>query len=69
MSVDQFEEFRSLVLGSDELQVRLRDETDPGRFARLAVEVGAAHGLHFTTDDVRSAMTASRRRWLGRRLV
>jgi hypothetical protein len=67
VSVENFEAFRALVLTSDALQARLRAETDPHRFVVLVVDIGAANGLDFSEGDVRSAMAASRRRWLERR--
>jgi mannose-6-phosphate isomerase-like protein (cupin superfamily) len=60
---ESFAAFREVVLGDERLQAQLRGATDPAAFATLAVELGAARGLRFGEEDVRSAMMRGRQAW------
>jgi hypothetical protein len=63
-----FEAFRLYALKDLALQERLRLVQDKKSFSAHAVEIGREHGFAFETDDVASAIEASRRarleRWL-----
>lgn len=64
--MENFEQFRHMVLQDVALQERLRATTDPYGFVDLVVRVGAEHGCHFTAENVHSAMRASRQVWIER---
>lgn len=65
-SQDRFDRFRRRVFADTALQAELRREDDAARFIGLVVALGARHGFHFTTEDVRAAMQANKRAY-GRR--
>jgi hypothetical protein len=57
--------FGELVLRDADLQYRLRTASPDSRaFRLLLVEVGAAHGFHFSTDHVQVAIREGRAAWL-----
>jgi hypothetical protein len=57
--------FGELVLRDADLQYRLRTASPDSRtFLLLLVEVGAAHGFHFSTDHARVAIQEGRAAWL-----
>ncbi|HEX8529027.1 MAG TPA: aspartyl/asparaginyl beta-hydroxylase domain-containing protein [Cytophagales bacterium] len=62
---DNLRRFVELVLRDADLQRRLRTApADSRAFPRLLVEVGAAHGLHFSTEHVQGAIREGRTAWL-----
>ncbi|WP_426752656.1 Nif11-like leader peptide family natural product precursor [Myxococcus sp. Y35] len=63
MGPEDFERFRQRVLADPALQDALRDTPDTATFIRQAVALGAAHGCHFTAEDVHEALRAARRAW------
>jgi len=66
MSLESFEQFRTLVLQDQSLQERLRATTDRNTFLDLVVQMGEERGFQFTAQDVDAAMQASRRAWIER---
>jgi hypothetical protein len=61
---DQFFAFRERVWADADLEQRLIACTDKDVFAQAAVELGDAHGFHFSQGDVSSAMSRGRQTWL-----
>lgn len=66
MSHESLEQFRQLVLRDRALQEQLREISDQEAFLALVVRLGAAHGYHFTVEEVAEALRASRRAWIER---
>ena len=66
MSLESFEQFRTLVLQDQSLQERLRATADRNTFLALVVRMGEERGFQFTAQDVDAAMQASRRAWIER---
>jgi predicted ribosomally synthesized peptide with nif11-like leader len=60
------EAFRQAVLGDPALLDELRAAPDLFAFLERMVRLGAERGYCFTTDDVRLALSRSRRAWLER---
>ena len=54
------EDFRSMVLGDESLQTRLRDITERSEFIATVIALGETHGCKFTAEDVVEAMRRSR---------
>ena len=67
-SQQRFERFRSRVLHDPELQDLLRRCEDTSEFIELVTRTGSEYGDRFTAEDVRSALLAGRRAWIGRHL-
>ena len=66
MSRDEFDKFRRLVLEDVSLQEALRDLNDWREFIDVVIEMGAARGFQFRSDDVEDEIRASRRQWIER---
>jgi predicted ribosomally synthesized peptide with nif11-like leader len=69
MADEQLDAFRRLVLESPALQEQLRADDDPRTFIPLVVQLAAAHGFAFTSDDVQQALAENRRAWNDHRVV
>ncbi|NVJ04345.1 hypothetical protein HUW63_03695 [Myxococcus sp. AM001] len=63
MGAEAFERFRLRVLEDVTLQDALRETPDTAAFIARAIELGAAHGCHFTAEDLHEALRAARRVW------
>ena len=61
-----FEEFRQIVLVSDDLQRELCDVTDKDDFVARVVELAADHDLTFSKEVVVEALRVARKEWIER---
>jgi predicted ribosomally synthesized peptide with nif11-like leader len=66
MSLEQFEQFRNIVLEDLSLQKQLRAFIGREEFIVRVIESGAERGFQFTAENVMEAMNASRRAWIER---
>ena len=66
MSLDSFEQFRTLVLQDPSLQAQLRETPDRDAFIRLTVQLGNKRGYAFTVADVEAALRTSQCVWIER---
>ena len=55
--------FQQLVAEDAAIFKRLENTADSDAFVERAVELGAAHGLIFGSDDVKAALQNARRAW------
>ncbi len=65
-TVGGFAAFQQLVRNDSELFARLESAPTTDTFIDLAVELGAAHGLAFSADEVRASLQAARCAWIER---
>jgi predicted ribosomally synthesized peptide with nif11-like leader len=66
MSLENFEQFRQLVLRDKALQQQLRGATERDGLVALAQQLGAERGYSFTSEDVLEALRARQREWIER---
>ena len=64
--VNDFQEFKDLVLSETELQDELAAIGDRDEFIDRAVEIGRRHSFRFEREDVAQAMLDARRSWFDR---
>ena len=62
-AVANLERFRALVATTPALHAGLRDTTDRDLFVEETIRLGLEHGLPFTAEAVREAMSTERSRW------
>jgi len=56
MATEQMQQFLQAIRQDGSLQERMRTAPDQASIARLAVELGAEHGYHFTATEVEEWM-------------